>query len=366
MNIYQTIFPFYVLVLGLFIKFSQNYSLNVFGSISLGEFQIKYIESSHYLPCSGVTTAMYNEGKGIYGEGFLEYIKKKLYEYSVNTDNITQDHLSYLYTCLYNKEKKGSCCPSDFYYLVRSTVQYEKDKDNGILDKFIISPKCEEIFVNYHGMRYARPEVKEYIKNKDILDIGAYIGDSAVVLTQFTNRKVYSYDIVPANIKKLDENIIANHLEGKVETHNMGLGVENNSVMYLNQDHESTVLHVGKSGKIPINMSTIDAEVEKRNLIPGMIKADIEGSELTLLKGANGTISKFRPLLSISAYHNFDGLFRIPDFIKSFGNYKIYLRSCSQKAPHMGELIIFAVPSEIGDFVSFETDDNPLTTGIFS
>ena len=362
----ETINPFAIIAIMLFISQSFSFILNIIGVIQEVEFEIKYLETYHNHGCAGVTNVMYDEGKRIYGDEFLDFVKDKLTEYSVNTDTITRDHLNYMYTCLYNKEKKGYCCPADFYYLNRARQQYAHDSSNGVLNKFIVNPKFDEIFVDYHGMRYARPEVKDYIKNKDIIDVGAYIGDSAIVLSQFTNRKIYSYDIVPTNMRKLNENIIANHLEGKIEPNNMGLGMENNSVMYLNSDFESTGLSVGKYGRIPVNMSTIDAEVESRNLIPGMIKADIEGSELNLLKGANGTIAKYRPILSISAYHNFDGLFRIPDFIKSFGNYKLYFRACSHAAAHMGEVIMVAIPAEIGDFVSYETDDNPLTTGNFS
>ena len=66
-------------------------------------------------------------------------------------------------------------------------------------------------------------------------------------------------------------------------------------------------------------------------------------------------------IMMIYVYNNYNY-----DFIKSFGNYKLYFRSCSHKAAHMSELIVVGIPSEIGDFISYETNDNPLTTGNFT
>ena len=289
----------------------------------------------------------------------MDFIKNKLLEYAQDTDQITRDHLDYMYTCLENKRLYGRCCPGDFYYLVRSHKLYLNDKNAGILSKFKVHPQFEEVFVNYHGMRFARPEIKEYLKGKDILDIGSFVGDSAIVLSLFTNKKIYSYDISPHHLKTVESNAIANHIEGKVVINNKGLGSKND-VLYINNDNEDSALKLSKNGKIAIPITTIDDEVFKNNLNPGLIKADIEGSEYDMLLGAKETIKKFRPLFSISVYHNFAGLFQIPDYIKSFGNYKIFFRACSLEHAHMGEMILFAYPIEIGNFDSFEIDDNPL------
>ena len=106
-------------------------------------------------------------------------------------------------------------------------------------------------------------------------------------------------------------------------------------------------------------MLFIDNEVSNLNITPGFIKADIEGSEYAMLLGAKETIRKYRPIISVSIYHNYAGLFLIPDYIKSF-NYKIYFRACSIYHDHMGEMILFAYPMELGDFDSFEFEGNPL------
>ena len=57
------------------------------------------------------------------------------------------------------------------------------------------------------------------------------------------------------------------------------------------------------------------------------IKADIEGFELEMLKGAKETIQRWRPDLAICVYHKTSDIYKIPEYIKRLvPEYKIYLR----------------------------------------
>ena len=323
--------------------------------------KLNYIGIGNYHGCVQVTSTIYSEAKSLYGEGAMDFIKQKLFEYKNDTDQISKDHIDYLYTCLLNAKVTGyKCCPSDFYYEQRAFAQYRKDEKDGILAKFIIPEKFEEVFANYHGFRFARKEIKDYVKDKDILDIGSYIGDSALVLSQYTNKKIYSFDITPHHLEMVRNTSILNHISDKVITTNKGLGSKE-SIMYVSGTNVNSGNSVSKKGKIPIPITTIDKEVFSRNITPGVIKADIEGSEYDMLLGAKKTIEKFRPIITISVYHNFAGLFQVPDYIKSFDNYKIFFRACHHTYTHMGEMIMFAYPEEIGNFTSFEEDNNTLS-----
>lgn len=44
---------------------------------------------------------------------------------------------------------------------------------------------------------------KRYIMQGDIMDLGAFIGDSAIVLSQYTPKNVYSIEIDSDNIEKM-------------------------------------------------------------------------------------------------------------------------------------------------------------------
>ena len=320
-------------------------------------FKISEIQSYFPYGCSDVTKTMFNEAKSIYGDDVLNYISQKLTDYSINSDKTTQDHLNYIYTCLKNLNKYyGYCCPRTFPYLMKAGYFYKYELLHKNLDKYIVEPKFDEIFTGHHGLRFACPEIKEYIKNKDFLDIGAFVGDSAIVLSNYTTKNIYSFEISPFHVEKIKLYSQLNNIEDKVVPINKGVGNEE-GFLYISDENINSALTSDINGNIKIEVTTVDNEVYKNLINPGFIKIDTEGCELSILQGAKEVIRKFRPILSIAVYHNFDDLFRIPDFIKTFGNYKIEFRAYSNTAQHMGELILFAYPAEIGDFDSFEVDD---------
>jgi hypothetical protein len=60
---------------------------------------------------------------------------------------------------------------------------------------------------------------------------------------------------------------------------------------------------------------------------PDFLKIHTEGSELEVLLGGVNTISRDRPVLAFSIYHNRDGLCRIPfESMQLFEDYKWYFR----------------------------------------
>lgn len=64
-----------------------------------------------------------------------------------------------------------------------------------------------------------------------------------------------------------------------------------------------------------------------KNVSITLLKADIEGFELAMLKGAQDIISKEHPKLAIAIYHKPEDLWEIPLFIKSLvSEYKIAIR----------------------------------------
>ena len=51
-----------------------------------------------------------------------------------------------------------------------------------------------------------------YIRNKAIIDAGAFIGDSALVLSDYTKDKIYGFEVDPENYKLFQKTIDLNHL----------------------------------------------------------------------------------------------------------------------------------------------------------
>ena len=205
------------------------------------------------------------------------------------------------------------------------------------------------MFRCHHGLRFAEKFILDYIKDKDIIDAGAFICDSALILTQYTSKKIYSYEVSSTNYKEILKTLNNNNgARDKIKASHMGLGKEK-SVMYSSKDN---IIyggnHLTDRGSNPVTITTIDDEVKQNNLTIGLIKIDTEGFEYPIMLGALETIKRDRPVFTLSLYHNEEGLFGLTELIKTFGNYVIEYRSPGYNSDDFNELFLFAYPAEIG------------------
>jgi FkbM family methyltransferase len=131
-----------------------------------------------------------------------------------------------------------------------------------------------ENFYHHHGLRFiADPATLNYIKDKDILDIGAFIGDSLVVLRNYTSGRVISYELAPGSYQKALKWASNNSL-----VFNMGISDAPGTVrVRFKGGHGS---NLNQRGVVPVPVTTVDDEVERLGLNVGMIKADVENFEL--------------------------------------------------------------------------------------
>ena len=94
-----------------------------------------------------------------------------------------------------------------------------------------------------------------------------------------------------------------------------------------------------------VDVITMDKFCEERNIFPDFIKMDIEGAELSVLKGGISTIKKCRPQLAISIYHSSEDFVNIPLYLKeNLENYKFRLGHYS---PRLSETVLYAMPNEL-------------------
>lgn len=204
-----------------------------------------------------------------------------------------------------------------------------------------------EVFYAQHGLRWANKKIINYIKKRDILDIGAYCGDSLIILINYTKKKVYSYEYSPANMNLLKEAVKKNNIDrNKIILINKGIG-NKSQIIKTNFKESSGSTIIENNNGTSIEITTIDDEVEKYHLNVGFMKADIEGMELQALQGAVKTILRDRPVISFSIYHNLQELFGIRRFLEHFPNYAFQYEVGSWDYITYGELIIFAYPKEL-------------------
>jgi FkbM family methyltransferase len=147
------------------------------------------------------------------------------------------------------------------------------------------------------------------IKNGDIvIDAGAWIGDFSAYATT-RGGIVYAFDPVNEMFELLKKTSELNR--GDIIPVHFGLGDRKYEVEILASQFNSGATSVyqnnqkdDKTSKELIAITTLDNFVEENNLERiDFIKADIEGAERDMLKGAVNTLKKYAPKLAICTYH---------------------------------------------------------------
>ena len=180
---------------------------------------------------------------------------------------------------------------------------------------------------------------KNYFKNKAIIDAGAWIGDTALVLAEYTNDKVYAFEPVAENINTMKKVIEINKKNNIVPVC-LALGDEN-KIIEIDDSKSNSYLSFNGNNKIEVNMVTLDKFVEDNNIEVGLIKTDLEGFEQSFLKGAINTIKKQKPTLIISIYHSYEDLFEIKPMIENWNlGYKFHIKKGSEFHKIVGTLLI--------------------------
>ncbi len=164
---------------------------------------------------------------------------------------------------------------------------------------------------------------KELIKKQDIvLDVGANVGLFSILASKKTKNKIYSFEPYSLNYKCLVKNLKNNNVYNVIPIPK-AVG-EKKGIRKLFFNPEKTagcslykeISDFDMGGYEDVKVISIDEFVKEQKLKRvDIIKADIEGAEMELLKGAEKTIKKFKPKIMISAYHRKDDQIKIKEFI---------------------------------------------------
>lgn len=183
---------------------------------------------------------------------------------------------------------------------------------------YLLPIKHFEPSVLYYKHNIDNLKTLNKIKNKAIIDVGAFIGDSAIVLQNYTNNNVYSFEPTNKNFSLLLKTIELNHSK-RIIPQKYALGSKNEEIeIYLQGSASSINRKLVENPEIEkIKVITLDNFVRDNNIEVGLIKVDIEGFEQEFLKGALDTIKSQKPILLISIYHNASDFFEIKPYIET-------------------------------------------------
>lgn len=157
------------------------------------------------------------------------------------------------------------------------------------------------------------------------IDCGAYTGDTFKDLINRHQVNTYvGFEPMLSTFALLNEMVESNR-DAYQKAYLYPLGVADKNT-YMRFDDElnggSAISEKGKNTILTVKLDDI-----MKNVMPTMIKMDVEGAEISALKGAKQTIVNYKPDLAICVYHRLTDLWKIPLLIHNFcKEYKFYLR----------------------------------------
>jgi FkbM family methyltransferase len=175
-------------------------------------------------------------------------------------------------------------------------------------------------------------------------DIGAHIGFFTLIMAKLVGPKgkVFAFEPDPENVTLLKEHICRNGLKGKVEVIPKAVWSHEGVVLFGRSRRDLTqggVLEVNTppqwadGERIIVTTITLDAFIQEGYPPPHVMKIDVEGGEVEVLKGASTVLLKvWKPYVLCEIHHiaNFEA---IQHFAKAL-NYLVVLMGSSNLPTH--------------------------------
>ena len=177
-----------------------------------------------------------------------------------------------------------------------------------------------------------------------VIDGGAWLGDTSSVFSNAVgvNGKVYAFEPVADHLAVLKYNARQFPIENVI-CMPYGLSdanVQADPVVLTRYDPGFSSVH---EQQVPV--CSVDHLIKSKTIDKiDFIKLDIEGAELSALRGARDSIRNFKPKLAISLYHRPNDLFEIISFVKE--EFPFYACCIDHYTIHQEETVLYCANLE--------------------
>lgn len=197
--------------------------------------------------------------------------------------------------------------------------------------------------------QYFSGEVIDFQKVKCFVDLGVYTGDTVLQFVEETKgeyQEIYGFEPDEQLYRVAQENLkeCRNVVLVKKATSDCDGEIEVAQSLGVMQTIESGVFEETEGEKTVFKVCKLDTFFDKRTTEQAMLKLDIEGAEMSALRGGENWIIKNKPIIAICVYHKQEDILEIPAYCKKLvPEYKMYLRHYSD---NQTETVCYLVSGE--------------------
>ena len=146
--------------------------------------------------------------------------------------------------------------------------------------------------------------VRRHLRGGDFVDVGAHIGMYTVEAARATPGRVLALEPNPAARAQLERNV---RLNGCTNVEIVGRAVAaapGSAQLHVPVTPDPSFSSLEPRGfaeadPVDVEVTTVDAEVERRGLRPTVVKIDVEGGELAVAAGMTRTVELHRPVVLV-------------------------------------------------------------------
>lgn len=187
-----------------------------------------------------------------------------------------------------------------------------------------------ESFFYHHGLKFLDDRVIRSLENKDLIDIGAFNGDTSIIFNEYNPNKVFAFEITKDKKSNYYKNLENNNIDISKFVYIEKAVSNKNEIIKVSGEEDLLSLNIddiNNDKTRTLEIVTLD-KYFKNNKNIGLIQMDIEGAELDAIKGAKKIIMEQSPVLLISIYHTPENFFELKPYIESINpNYSFMIRN---------------------------------------
>lgn len=249
------------------------------------------------------------------------------------------DHVNAMIKRMKNFPKPNAdiFCEEEQENLVKLKYEYDARiinpaKDVWAYNHYLLPRRHFEACVFFYKCGIPHIKHLDRLQGKAVIDAGAFIGDSALVLSDYIKGIIFAFEPIPNTFAVLEKTIVLNKATHIIPIQKALWSSETT----LRMQESGSASYVTNASDIEVPATTLDKFVAENNVDVGLIKTDLEGAELEFLKGAQNTIHTQHPTILLSIYHKPEDFFELKPLLQEWvPEYKFKIRP-----PAIGSLFL--------------------------